>query len=263
MLGGGLSQTQIDAYHRDGIIFPIKVLSIARSIALRRSFDLLDKILNGRPARWTNLCFPWAYDLSTNSGILDSVGSIIGPDIVIVGSIMLCKHPGSDSYVAWHQDGAYSGTEEVPSVSAWVALADSNSTNGCMRVIPGTQGRLLPHRDVPDNANLIRPGQRLAEALDEELAVDVVLRVGEMSLHHDRIVHGSRPNCGADKRIGFVVRYTTPAMSDRGFPMIIARGTARCTHLRLAERPRESEPSEMLANYLAFCDVVEKSVSVS
>jgi non-haem Fe2+, alpha-ketoglutarate-dependent halogenase len=80
----------------------------------------------------------------------------------------------------------------------------------------------------------------------------VVLRAGEMSLHHDRIVHGSRPNCGDDKRIGFVARYTTPAARSCGFPVVRARGAANCSHLALAERPRDSEPSEALAAYLRF-----------
>ena len=237
----GLSPSRIEVYHRDGIVFPIAVLSAARTLALRGAFEALEEGLGGRPdaVRWTNLCFPWAYDLTMEPSVLDSVEALLGPDIIVFGALILCKHPGHDAYVAWHQDSAYSGADEVPSVSAWIALADSTRANGCMRVVPGTHRRPLAHRDVPDPANLIRAGRTLAEAVDEEQALDIVLRAGEMSLHHDRIVHGSRPNCGDDKRIGFVVRYTTPAAGDRGFPVVRARGAARCSHLVFAERPRE------------------------
>jgi non-heme Fe2+,alpha-ketoglutarate-dependent halogenase len=262
---GGLSPSGVEAYRRDGIVFPIAVLSAARTLALRSAFEVLEESLGGRPdpIRWTNLCFPWAYDLTMEPSVLDSVEAVLGPDIIVMGSIILCKHPGHDAYVAWHQDGAYSGADEVPSVSAWIALADSTLANGCMRVIPGTHGRLLAHRDVADSANLIRAGRTLADAVDEEQAVDVVLLAGEMSLHHDRIIHGSRPNCGQDKRIGFVVRYTTPAAHDRGFPVVRARGTGCCSHLDFAERPRHSEPSEALTAYLAFRAAMERKHQLS
>src|SRR5262249_51485933 len=38
------------------------------------------------------------------------------------------------------------------------------------------------------------------------------LAPGEMSLHHGRLVHGSRPNRSQDRRIGFNVQYITPAV---------------------------------------------------
>ena len=43
--------------------------------------------------------------------------------------------------------------------------------------------------------------------VDEALAVDAPLRAGEFSLHHIRLVHGSKPNRVADRRIGLAVRY--------------------------------------------------------
>jgi non-heme Fe2+,alpha-ketoglutarate-dependent halogenase len=259
----GLSASAIETYHRDGIVFPVAVLPAARVSELRRSFEALEASLtrNPMPMRWTNLCFPWAYELTLDSGVLDAVEALLGPDIIVMGSIILCKHPGHGAYVGWHQDGVYSGTEAAPTVSAWIALADSTQANGCMRVIPATHNKLLEHRDVSDCANLLRAGRVLAEAVDEEQAVDVELRAGEMSLHHDRIVHGSGPNRGDDKRIGFVVRYTTPAAQSRGFPVVRARGTAECPHFDLAGRPPDPEPGEALAAYLQFTETMERAIA--
>jgi non-haem Fe2+, alpha-ketoglutarate-dependent halogenase len=255
-----LSRSQITAYHRDGVVFPVSVLPETRTLALRQAFEALEQSLGGKPepTRWTGLCFPWAYDLTMEPSILDAVEAILGPEIIVLGAIILCKHPGHDAYVAWHQDGAYAEADKAPSVSAWIALADSTPTNGCMRVIPGTHRELLTHRDEHDPANLLRTGlmqagRTVAETIDERQAVDVVLRAGEMSLHHSRVVHGSRANCSSEKRIGFVVRYTTPAVRSRGFPMVRARGTATCPQLVLAERPPERDSPEALAAYLEFC----------
>jgi len=258
-MGEPFSPALLETYWRDGIAFPIPVLPPARTFALRRSFEELESGLGGRPepVRWSHLCFPWAYDLTMEPAVLGAVEALIGPDIIVTGSLILCKHPGHHAYVAWHQDGAYSGAGEPPNVSAWIALADSTPANGCMRVIPGSHHELLAHHDRPDPANLIRSERTVAVAIDETQALDVVLRAGEMSLHHDLIVHGSRPNCGDDKRIGFVVRYTTPAARTRS-PVIRARGRADCPHLAFAERPNEREPRDALPAYLRFRDAMER-----
>ena len=151
---------------------------------------------------------------------------------------MFRKPAGHPGYVAWHQDNAYPGRDAAPAISAWVALTESNAENGCMRVIPGSHGALLPHRDSADPDNLLRAGQSVDAAIDPARAVDVILRPGEVSLHHGRIVHGSNPNRSTGPRIGFVIRYTTPAFPDPGFPVVLARGDrAACRHLTLAEPP--------------------------
>jgi non-haem Fe2+, alpha-ketoglutarate-dependent halogenase len=262
---GTSSQSLVETYRRDGIVFPIDVLPPARSVALRRTFEELERNRGGspEPARWTHLCFPWAYDLTIEPAVLDAVEALIGPEIIAWGSIILCKHPGHRGYVPWHQDSPHPEAKAAPSVSAWIALADSNPANGCMRVIPGTHRELLPHHDRPDPDNLVRSDRILSAAVEESQARDVVLSAGEMSLHHELIVHGSNPNHGSDKRIGFVVRYTTPATRSRGFPVIRARGTADCPHLTFAGRPSKREPRDAFAAYLRFCDAMERKRQAS
>ena len=43
--------------------------------------------------------------------------------------------------------------------------------------------------------------------VDEAHGVDILLRAGEMSLHHVRMVHGSPANRSDDRHIGFAIRY--------------------------------------------------------
>jgi ectoine hydroxylase-related dioxygenase (phytanoyl-CoA dioxygenase family) len=71
--------------------------------------------------------------------------------------------------------------------------------------------------------------------VDESQAVDVVLKPGEMSLHHTNIVHGSSPNTSDGPRIGFVVRFVTNLSTNRDREVMRVRGNADCSHLRLAE----------------------------
>jgi hypothetical protein len=257
----GLSASAVSTYHRDGIVFPLAVLPLARVLQLRESLEALEAGLGDSPTpmRWTHLCFSWAYDVAMDAAVLDSVEAVLGPEIIVMGSIVLSKHPGHEAYVGWHQDSMNGGDEAAPAVSAWIAVTDSTPANGCMRVIPATQHRMLAHCEVSDHANLLRAGRVLAEPVNEEQAVDVELRAGEMSLHHDLIVHGSRPNCCSGKRIGFVVRYTTPAARSRGFPVVRARGSAACPHLELAGRP--SEPGAALASYIRFTAAMERAIA--
>ena len=71
----------------------------------------------------------------------------------------------------------------------------------------------------------------------ESDAIDVVLRPGEMSLHHPNIVHGSNPNTSDGPRIGFIVRFVTNLTTNRDRLVMHARGNADCSHLRLAQPP--------------------------
>jgi non-heme Fe2+,alpha-ketoglutarate-dependent halogenase len=256
----GLSAAAVNAYHRDGIVFPVPALPAARVRQLRQSLEAVEAGFGDRPApmRWTNLCFSWAYDVAMDPMVLDCVEAVLGPEIIVMGSIVLSKQPGHGAYVGWHQDSMNDGDDAAPAVSAWIAATDSTAANGCMRVIPGTQRRMLAHCEVPDPANLLRAGRVLAEPVDEAQAVDVELRAGEMSLHHDLIVHGSRPNCGDGKRIGFVVRYTTPAAPSRGFPVLRARGNAACPQLELVGRPPDAAPDAAFASYVDFIAAMER-----
>jgi non-heme Fe2+,alpha-ketoglutarate-dependent halogenase len=258
-----LSASAVSTYQRDGIVFPLAALPPARVLQLRESLEALEAGLGDRPTpmRWTHLCFSWAYDVAMDAAVLDSVEAVLGPEIIVMGSIVLSKHPGHEAYVGWHQDSMNDGDEAAPAVSAWIAVTDSTPANGCMRVIPATQHRMLAHCEVADHANLLRAGRVLAEPVNEEQAVDVELRAGEMSLHHDLIVHGSRPNCGSGKRIGFVVRYTTPAARSRGFPVVRARGSAPCPHLELAGRPLDPEPDAALTSYIGFTAAMERAIA--
>jgi hypothetical protein len=258
-----LAESAVRTYQRDGIVFPVAALPAARVLRLRESLEALEARLGEMPApmRWTNLCFTWAYDVTMDPVVLDSVEALLGPEIITMGSIVISKHPGHDAYVGWHQDSVNGGEDAAPAVSAWIAVTDSTGANGCMRVIPATQRRLLAHCEVPDPANLLRAGRVLADPIDEEQAVDVELRAGEMSLHHDLIVHGSRRNCSDGKRIGFVVRYTTPAARSRGFPVVRARGSAACPQLELAGRPPDTAPDAAFASYLGFTAAMEREIA--
>ncbi|HEY9436225.1 MAG TPA: phytanoyl-CoA dioxygenase family protein [Blastocatellia bacterium] len=239
-----LSNRQLTEYEHQGIVFPIKALSSEEAAYFNSEFKALIKRC-GLRRRLDNLhlFFEWAYRLVTHDAVLDAVQDVLGEDILVYGSLVFYKPPRDSGYVSWHQDSLYSGLHLTPSISAWIALTQSNSANGCMRVIPKSHKHgLLNHTNAVDEANLIARGEQVATVINEAEALDVVLQPGEMSLHHSTIVHGSMPNTSNGPRIGFIVRFVTDQIMNRAWPMLRVRGKADCSHLILAEPLLETDP---------------------
>ncbi len=227
----------IDVYEQQGIVFPIRVLTAAEVAEFRGELEQVARE-GARRLDQLHLTFPWAYRLASHEKVLDAVESLIGPEILVDGNLVFYKPPHDQGYASWHQDSVYSGWHLTPSVSAWIALTVSEPANGCMRVVPGTHKQgVLEHDNVQDPNLLNKRGERLRMDIDESQAVDVVLKPGEMSLHHTNIVHGSNPNTSDGPRIGFIVRFVTNLSTNRDRPVMRVRGNADCSHLRLVEPP--------------------------
>ena len=222
-----LSRAQIESYERDGFVHPIRVMSAVEVRKARAGFEELEILLGRRLeyAAMTHLFFRWAFDLSMQSGILNAVQAILGPDVLVQATLILCKHPSDLSFVSWHQDYKYTSQESSPTVSAWVAISDSTRQSGCMRVIPGShRDGIQPHKDTAIENNIL---EYSLEA-DDSRAVDIELEAGEMSLHQANIVHGSLRNDSDDKRIGFIIRFVTPHFQKTINPVVLARGRDAC-----------------------------------
>jgi non-heme Fe2+,alpha-ketoglutarate-dependent halogenase len=241
-------------FERDGIVFPIRALTLEKTAAFRACFAELEQ-LAGRPLRRLGqpaMHFAWAYRLATEPAVLDTVEEVLGPDLLIAGSLVLCKYPREPGFVAWHQDNYYSNLHLTPSLSVWIALLDSTVENGCMRVVPGSHRQgALPHEEKGHADNLLKGGHEIQVDVKEADAVDVVLRAGEISMHHVAIIHGSRPNHTDTQRLGFIVRFVTSAydLPSQQAPFLLARGGAGRGNLQLAPPPRVRSSGEAWADF--------------
>jgi len=211
----------IDQYNSNGFAYPIRAITESRSTELA---DRLQKLRKTDPhlaerALGTNchLLFPWLHELAQTSEILDEVEQVIGTDIMLWSSSFFIKDPGSKSYVSWHQDSTYWGLKPQEIVTVWLAFTPSNTSNGCMQVIPGSHRRgQSDHKDTFANDNLLSRGQEIEVDISDEKVVDLVLEPGEMSLHHVRIFHGSNSNDSNAIRIGFAIRYIPAYTNQEG-----------------------------------------------
>ncbi len=238
-----LTPSQVESYHRDGLLFPLPALSAAEVEYFRACHDDLDQSLGGRPTAVEkgdrHLDVKWICDLATHPRVLDAVEDIIGPDILIHSSTIFTKYAHDEKFVSWHQDSHYWGLSEPRLVSAWIALTDSTIDNGCLRVLPGTHTRAFEHLEEPQQTNILTRGHTVCDTLDVDQAIDIVLQAGEMSFHHANLIHGSNPNTSSGPRIGVAVRYAATAVKQKKthIPVILARGRDDFHHYRLQQPP--------------------------
>lgn len=164
------------------------------------------------------LRFPWAYRLATHPVLLDAVEDLIGPDLMLYHNMSWVKERGDETYVSWHQDNTYFGHDPCQVVTAWIALSPATLESGCVRVLPGTHllGQLPLTAPDTSEGNLLSSGMRVDFDTDSVAPVPLVLRPGEMSLHHAFLIHGSPPNIASDRRLGVTFIFHPPALGQLG-----------------------------------------------
>ena len=205
-----LTTEQLDHYKNKGYISPVNALSSIEAKEIRDEIEKIEKnwpkALEGINRNYVHLISPVFNKVCLNKNILDAVESIIGKNILICGTTLFIKNPKEKGFVSFHQDAKYIGLEPHNWVTVWVAITDANEKNGCMRMLSGSHKENLRHHEQKfDENNLLTRGQTIKNvSLDK--TEPVILKSGQMSLHHPKIVHGSGLNYSDDRRIGFVIQ---------------------------------------------------------
>lgn len=197
-------------YREHGYLAPFDGIDPADAAAMCRDLERFRReagMSAGDVNMKAHLCFRRSHEFCFEPRILDVVEALIGADILVFAARFWIKGGNDGAYVSWHQDSAYFGLDPHELVTVWLALTDSNSANGCVRVLPGThRGESHSHVETFHQDNLLARGQSI-EGIDDSGAVDLELRAGQFSCHHERIVHGSLPNATDSPRIGLAIFY--------------------------------------------------------
>ena len=205
-----LTSDQLKQYEEEGYVAPIDVLSKEEAKEVREEIEFIEKKwpdeLEGLGRNYIHLISPVFDKACNNVKILDAVESIIGKNILICGTTLFVKNPNEKGFVSFHQDAKYIGLEPHNWVTAWVAITDTNEENGCMRMWSGShKNDLQYHNQKFDENNLLTRGQTVENVPMNETK-PVILKAGQISLHHPKVVHGSGLNKSNDRRIGFVIQ---------------------------------------------------------
>jgi len=138
-----------------------------------------------------HLSFCFLDELAHHPKILDVVEDLLGPDFTLWASVLFIKEPASSHFV---------------SLTPWIALTPSNLDTGCMSMIPGSHKQhIVEHEDTFGADNILTRGQRVND-VDETNAEHLILKAGQMSVHHCEVIHGSQPNKSASRRVGFALQ---------------------------------------------------------
>jgi non-haem Fe2+, alpha-ketoglutarate-dependent halogenase len=205
-----LSSNQLKQYNDQGYVAPIDVMSKDDAFKIRKEIEIIENKwpneLEGIGRNYVHLISPVFDKICHNNKVLDAVESIIGKNILICGTTLFIKNPKDKGFVSFHQDAKYIGLQPYNWVTAWIAITDTNEKNGCMRMWAGShKNNLKYHNQKFNEGNLLTRGQTV-ENVPIEKTTPLILKAGQMSLHHPTIVHGSGLNKSNNRRIGFVVQ---------------------------------------------------------
>lgn len=205
-----LSSQELEKYRKDGYVIPDFELQESTIDAIR---DNHSRLVNKFPQFLDYCPALFLYDISfldfaRNNEILDMVEQILGPDIAIWNSSFFAKPAKIGSKTPWHQDGEYWPIRPLATCSVWIAVDEANEENGCLKFIPGSHWkRELASHHVNKADGLALPLELDEETFDEETAVNIELKPGQISLHDVYLMHASEPNQSDRPRRGMTLRF--------------------------------------------------------
>ena len=240
-----LSSNQLKQYKDEGFISPINIFSKDRAYQIRKEIELIEEKmpeeLNKSSRYNAHLISPLLDEVTHDSKILDAVQGLIGKNILVCGTTLFIKNPNEKGFVSFHQDAKYIGLEPHNWVTAWVAITNSNENNGCMRMWSGShKDNLKDHDQLFNEGNLLTRGQTVNN-VPKDKTTPLILKAGQMSLHHPKIVHGSDLNKSNDRRIGFVIQsyIGTDVKQVLGKNSVqLARGFDEFNYHKIIDRPK-------------------------
>ena len=191
---------------------------------------------------WTG---PAVFNAFINDKLLDHVQQLIGSEIYS-NPVQHVRIKPPEKYLptndlgqpvigatVWHQDHGVV-TEEADStnmITTWFSLTDTPVEAGPLRIVPGShRDGLLTHcNDYEGNGPEFRGGRQIPQRLfDDDQAIPVPTRRGDVVFLHKQVVHGSLPNVSENIRWSFDLRYN-PIGQNTGrevFPGFVARSHA-------------------------------------
>ena len=152
--------------------------------------------------------FDGFHDIFSSQKLLKVVSSIIGPEIYLHSSKMMCKPPLVGRNKPWHQDLAYWDDMEPRQVTLWCAIDAATKMNGCIQVIPKShKNGLLKHENEDE-------WQIQERDINKEDIVYAEMDPGDVLLLNVLTLHASGDNLSSERRLAAIVNFNAYPLPD-------------------------------------------------
>jgi hypothetical protein len=177
-------------------------------------------------------------------------------DLRWISAYVSVKEPRSAA-LWWHQDWwcwdhPVSYRPAASQVAVLCYLSDTSSRTGALRVLPGTHCRSVPlHAALPEAHALeaARLSPRHPAMRDHPEQVTLEVRAGDAVVLDYRLLHGTHPNLGAERRDSVLLSFTP---SWRGLPEDVRAHLIR--HPALPAGPERATPGDWRGELLPTHD---------
>lgn len=231
-----LSQSQIDAFFRDGfftlkkvfnaqeikemgsaldriteVAKTIKTTTIVKGTQFVVEGDRIDRVV------WVGAIEPMLLKYSEHKKLLEPVSELLESKTM---DQLICQYhpklPGDNVSFDWHQDSSHRryGTADWSDVNGkgsyvqtLIAIDPVTSDNGPVCFVPGS-----------GSGHLVSPTGRLEDIVDVSKAIPLLMEPGDVAFFGPYVVHGSTPNRSNISRRVFINGYASPGANKRKYP---------------------------------------------
>lgn len=146
--------------------------------------------------------YAWFRSFAEFPKTLDVLEQLVGPNLYFHYSKINMKPPRLGSVVEWHQDLTYYPHTNSDCVTVLFYLHDSDSSNGCLQVIP----RAHRQRVMEHTTQGLFQG-KVTAAVDSSQAVFLEGKAGSAIFMHCLTPHSSAPNLSSKPRTTLILAY--------------------------------------------------------
>lgn len=222
-----LSAQQLRSFYEDGYAGPFDVFSPEEMADFKQELLAIEKtesktygFVTPRDRHFEN---PRLWNYMKDPAVTDRIAQILGPDLLCWRSQIFYKGPHSPA-IQWHQASTFmvedyqdpaifpANRSEIFQITAWIAVDESTTENGCLRFARGTHDRMRAIK-FGGKEGFYNAAYELDFDESETDIVEVPCKPGQMVLFTERCIHGSAANTTDRYRLAFNLRATPTSVA--------------------------------------------------
>lgn len=215
-----LSYDQLRSFYERGYIGPFDVFTPEQMRDFKEDLLAIEntesKTYGFVTPRDRHFEMPRLWNYIRNPAVTDRIAQLLGPDLLCWRSQVFYKGPHSPA-IQWHQASTFmvedyqdpavfpADRDSLFQITAWIAVDESTTENGCIRFAVGTHDRIRPIK-FGGEEGFYNAAFSLDFDESEHEVVEVPCKPGQMILFTERCIHGSAPNTTDRHRLAFNLR---------------------------------------------------------